>query len=470
MLHCYRWQACDGAASSDVPAEAGPGAEAGQEEGLALRELLTSLQQLGLLLPEALPAGLPAFTLSAPASAAASAAAAAEKGASGGPAVADAAAVVAEAAPGAGQPSVQAEPCVGGSPPNSGGWGRGSPASIQVRLVPAGTLQLSCEQQQLLLGCSHALVAHMFARGRYCGAAGKLVAADPPAGQVATESTAGAAKSLAAGEATAGRAAASLAPAAGLDQQIAASQAQPLPLNPAAEPDSQMTDGTLTGNAALVLPSGQQQSSRPELQSAAAEPGAEPGSAEDAQAAEAAGRLVRNALHRVLLLHDGRGLPRSKRARRAGPASPLEAGAAEADEAGFLLVPLAAAWGSVGAAEASAGVASSPAGGSKGSRDDSRFATLIDWHAVQDIAAAASFQGTLLDWLQHQAAGEGCSAAKAQSPAGSTPAKEQPSARQPDSAALRRALGGRVLVTTYNNSAYLYRWGPVRGGFDCHGS
>lgn len=420
-LHCYRWKAIGAAAGH-------AGSEAGSEADTALQELLQSLQLLGLLLPQALPAGLPAFTLSAPAP----------------PASAASPAAAAEAA----------EPGSGGEPPHRGS---SSGASIEVRLVPAGTVDLSKEQQLLLLGCSHALVAHMFARGSYYGASGKLVATDSPAGQPVRASRAVAGSCAASDGLPEGSAAAATPRAAGTARRAAAEeQLLQTPMPRAAQQDADMADAEAAGSPAPAPPSRQDGG---EEKLAATEAEAAPGSQDDAQAASEAERLVRNAVHRVLLLHDGRGLPRSKRTRRSSPAGPLAAGAAAADEAGFLLVPLTAVHDSGDAPEA--GDEGSKPDCCRGSGDGGSFDTVIDWSTVQGIASDASFEGTLLDWLRSRAAREGrCTVGPA---AGSGQADSQPDASCLESAALREALRGRVLVTTYNNSAYLFRWGATLG-------
>lgn len=441
-LHCYRWQATTTTAGQ---AQAGPGEEAaaGQEADPMLRELLTHLQQLGLLLLEPLATSLPDFALSAPAPHAASVAPAA---AAEGPSSAAANAAAAGGA-GAGPPSAQAEPGGGGSAPDGSGsaTGTSSPASIRVRLVPAGTVDLSCEQQQLLLGCSHALLAHMFARGSYCGAAGKLVAADRPprqsGAQAAGCATQGDARSSAAGAGANGAAAADRSPRGACPEL-------PLPAPaPEAEHDASMPDAAPVQEHTAVQPG--QRSQETEAAAASAGPAAVAGpEAHDMAAAEAAAaaqRLAQDAVHHVLLLHDGRGVPRSKRQRCAGPAGSLPAGAAMAAEAGFLLAPLSAARDVTCAA--AAGRAGHGAGGSCGSS----LQDLIDWPVVQDIAAAAGFEGTLLDWLHSQEAGTAL--------VGQPTAGCQAAGTQAGTSLVDQALQGRVLVTTYNNSAYLYRWG-----------
>ncbi|KAL4418837.1 hypothetical protein ABPG77_001500 [Micractinium sp. CCAP 211/92] len=417
-LHCYRWKAVGAAAG-----QAGTGA--GPEADPALQELLQSLQLLGLLLPQALPAGLPAFTLSAPTP----------------PASAASPAAAAKAA----------ELDAGGEPPHRGS---SSGASIEVRLVPAGTVDLSKEQQLLLLGCSHALVAHMFARGRYYGASGKLVATESPAGQPVRASRAVAGSCAASDGLPAGSADAATPKAAGTARRAAAEE--PLlqtPMPRAAQQDADMADAAAAGCPASAQTS--RQDGGEEIP-AAAKAKAESGSEDDAQAAAEAERLVRNAVHRVLLLHDGRGLPRSKRTRQSNPAGPLAAGAAAADEAGFLLVLLAALQD---------GREEAPEEGSRlDFGDGGSLDTIIDWPVVRGIASDASFEGTLLDWLRSHAAREGRSTVGLAT--GSGQADSQPDTSCLESSALSEELRGRVLVTTYNNSAYLFR--SVAEGLGVH--
>lgn len=185
-------------------------------------------------------------------------------------------------------------------------------------------------------------------------------------------------------------------------------------------------------------------------------------SPEDAEAAAAAEQLAHRAVHSVLLLHDGRGLPRRNRHRAGGAAAKLAAGAAAAGDAGFLIVPLLGhvpgmeqagegrqEQGGKVEAGSSRGEASSQGRAVGGARRGDAAAG-VDWGAVRSIAATAAFKGTLLEWLrqqvqeqvQEQAQEQGGQAAGSSSCSG---------------AAMRKALAGRVLVATHNNAAYLYR-------------
>ena len=440
--HCYRWQA-------GAPASACAGGPSGSSAAAdpQLQELLSSREGLGLLLPEALPHQLPAFTLYAPAPPAPSDAntAAAPAGA------AAPAANAAMAAGGAGGAS--APPGDAGATIAAGAAAASSSGSsiLEVRLVPAGTAELSQAQLRQLLGCSSALLAHMFARGSYCGGAAKLIATQAPAapGKPAAASDGGEAPSPAAAAAAAN----DLETTA---EAAAIEEAEPMPLEGTAD-GTKIANGTAGGSpaaaeaqvapetplAATVSSFAAVNPRAADTAGAAAEAAAEtapgaagftavrPAAGTEAEAAAAAEQLVQRAVHRVLLLHDGRGLPRRKRPRPGEPGGEgLAACPPATDDAGFLLVPLL-------------GGQCKPGSGSQ-----------VDWAAAQGIAASATFEGTVLDWLQQQ---------EQQEQAGQPNAEEEDGA---DTAAgssgtstglRRRGLAGRVLVTTYNNTAYLYR-------------
>jgi hypothetical protein len=138
----------------------------------------------------------------------------------------------------------------------------------------------------------------------------------------------------------------------------------------------------------------------------------------------------------VLLLHDGLGVARTKRPRQveAGGGG-LAACPSAADDAGLLLVPCLGRQGKQGCS----------GGTDSGSQ--------VDWAAAKGITASAAFEGTLLDWLQQQEQQE--QAAPGTEGEGAADAAAGSSSR---SIGLRRSgRAGRVLVTTYNNTAYLYR-------------
>jgi hypothetical protein len=151
MLHCYRWQVTGSASSSSANPQ--------------LRELLTSLEQLGLMLPDPLPRNLPGFSLAAPGADAAP------------PAVRGAATAAARGASGA--VGAAARSTGGGTVNTSGGPGGSSRSSnagrLEIRLVPFGTAELSRGQLQQLLDCGSVLLAQMLSQGSYTGAAGKLI-------------------------------------------------------------------------------------------------------------------------------------------------------------------------------------------------------------------------------------------------------------------------------------------------------
>ena len=313
-----------------------------------------------------------------------------------------------------------------------------------MRLVPAGIAALSLPEQQALCECSQALVAHMLSRGAYCGAAGKLVAAVSGAGQgqslggTERASTATEAAQAAAGPATLTLAAGGEAPAA--PPSTAELQPSRAALPAAGQAAEQARGVTVVGPASVD--------------------GAEAGgqaTEEDAEVAEAAAQLVSKALHRVLLLHDGRGLPRSVRQRRGDPADGgVSASLAAADEAGFLLVALSALDGTAATGTADDGSINGKGGA------EAEGSTAIDWQAARRIAAAAAFEGSLLDWLRLPGsnAGDGGSGGGDQhgmtvdDGGGSNGGSAAPALGP---TAVRRALSGRVLITTYNGAAYLYR-------------
>lgn len=407
-LHCYRWQAAlPGGAGGDAAADALAAADGADPE---LAELLGSLQQLALLVPEPLPGRLPTFTLAAPAPASPAA----------GPA--DGSSPGGEAAEEPGNSTVPHATAAGGGESASSGGG-----TISVRLVPAGTLHLPREQLQPALCCSSCLLAHMFARGGFCGAAGKLVAAEPDPEAAASPAVDGDAPSAPAGASPGG-----------------GSGGEGAPSTPAAAraPTSTALKGQVDEPAPMQVDGPTDSVSEAAIGAAPAPPAAAAAAdSEDAEAAAAASALVRSVLHRVLLLHDKRGLPRPKRSRAEEQAAELAASAAAADEAGFLLLPLlGGAAGASADASTSSGAAASTVDGA------------VDWAAVQEIAAAASFEGTLLQWMQRSQA-DGVSQADGKGGEGACP---------PPRASAAARLGGRLVLTTYNGQAYLCRCAGAR--------
>lgn len=417
-LHCYRWQAV--AAEDARDAEAAAAAADPQ-----LCELLGSLQQLGLLLPQPLPQQLPTFSLAAPAPPSPAATVEASPTDDAGAAAAKACAGLAGARSPSGDAGAAGSPVAG----SSGG------GSISVRLVPAGTVQLPQEQLQLALGCSNCLLASMFARGSYCGAAGKLIAIDEPAaasaaGTAAADAAPKCGTTTAPASASGSPAPAPTAPPSSLPEQ------QPVPMQVDEAVGAGSSDALQAASASAAAPA---PVPTPETPAAKAAPATAPAEDGDTEAAAAAEALVRRVLHRVLLLHDKKGLARHKRSRAEEQAAELMACAAAADEAGFLLVPLLGSGAGSGGDGSHAGTDS--AGSSMGGGDDGS----VDWAAAQEIASVAAFEGTLLDWMQAQpeqvaAGGEA---------AGGTV--------EGASATRRSSLSGRVLVTTYNAQAYLFR-------------
>ncbi|KAL4860046.1 Endoribonuclease Dicer 1 [Chlorella vulgaris] len=172
MLHCYRWQVTGGASSSSANPQ--------------LRELLTSLEQLGLMLPDPLPRNLPGFSLAAPGADAAP------------PAVRGAATAAARGASGA--VGAAARSIGGGTVNTSGGPGGSSRSSnagrLEIRLVPFGIAELSRGQLQQLLDCGSVLLAQMLSQGSYIGAAGKLIGSAARQEPVAASTAAQAADAL----------------------------------------------------------------------------------------------------------------------------------------------------------------------------------------------------------------------------------------------------------------------------------
>jgi hypothetical protein len=79
----------------------------------------------------------------------------------------------------------------------------------------------------------------------------------------------------------------------------------------------------------------------------------------------------------------------------------------------------------------------------------------VDWATVHGIVELAKFEGTVLDWLRLQQERQ-----ERQQPEAGARAESEvaaPGHLSVSSAVVRRALTGRVLITTHNNTAYLYR-------------
>lgn len=495
-LHCYRWQAAaPGAALASDSTTAGgssladPAAEAANSP--QLWELLGSLQHLGLLLPTPLPGKLPTFSLAVPAAGSASSdqdvSPSGQRGRTAGTSSPAGAAAGPSSTGGAASSSKPPVPSSGSPPATTSRTAATSSGTISVRLVPAGAVELSAEQLKPLLGCSNALLAHMFARGSYCGAATKLISSEvgeedaapaeggesSPAGEAVQAGTGAAAAAEAGAGARDGPGTPLAAdPAAHSSPSAAAAAASsPEEAVEAGQPGQQQTAGAqqlapmqIDSGAAEAQPSVPAVASQPAVASSAttacAATAAAPLIPEDAEAAAAAQQLVERALHRVLLLHDKKGLPRRKRSRAEEQAAELASCATAADEAGFLLAPLLVA-----------GQAGSPAGGaecgcaSEASGSGSDSAVVLDWAVVREIAAVAAFEGNLLEWLSQQQ-GQGQDVQAAQGPATkatrSSGAEERSQAGPAPGSRLSgeraAALSGRVLVTTYNGQSYLHRW------------
>lgn len=369
-------------------------------------------------------------------------------------------------------------------------------STISVRLVPAGTVELAADQLKPLLGCSNALLAHMFARGSYCGAATKIIASE--AGEAGEEGAEGAAGDE--GSPDGHKASAGAQPWAGDTKAPGTPPAAAAPSSPPAEPAATASPEGVKPAAAAEQQPGEQQPEPMQVDSGSAgaqgdghtlptEPGAatsaEPAAAgaaaapvseEDADVAAAAQQLVQRALHRVLLLHDKKGLPRRKRTRAEDQAAELASCAAAADEAGFLLAPLLVEGGQAGTQVGGTGSASPASSSGSEGGSSSAAATTLDWAAVREIAAVAAFEGNLLEWLsqqeegqpQGQQAAEEASAFKVPCTAaeGSGGMVCRPSASGALNSKQAAALSGRVLVTTYNGQSYLHRW----AGGGCSGS
>lgn len=387
-------------------------------------------------------------------------------------------------------------PGSGGTSAAAGRTAGASTGTIRLQLVPAGTVELSADQLKPLLGCSNALLAHMFARGSYCGAATKLIASEageegdaPAEGAAGDEGSPNSQKASAGAQPRAGNTKAPGRPAAAADPAA--------PSSPAAEAAATASPEAMKPAAVVEQQPGEQQPKPMQGDSGAAgsqdadhTPPTQPGTAtsakhvatgapvskEDAEVAATAQQLVQRALHRVLLLHDKKGLHRRKRTRAQEQAAELASCAAAADEAGFLLAPLLVEDGQAGTLVGGPDSASPASGSGSEGGSSSAAATALDWAAVREIAAVAAFEGNLLEWLSQQEEGqplgqqavEGANAPKAPCTAaeGSGGMVDRPSASGALSSKPAAALSGRVLVTTYNWQSYLQRW----AGGGCSGS
>ncbi len=485
-LYCYRWQAATPggpmvAANGGSSIAADLAAEAANSP--QLQQLLGSLQQLGLLLPAPLPDKLPTFSLAVPAASNSAEQDGAPAGQPSGPTDASTpAAAISPSKDAGGEGASAGQPTGGGKRAAAVRTVGTTACTISVQLVPAGTVELSADQLKPLLGCSNALLAHMFARGSYCGAATKLIASeagevdaapaepaeggeDGPDGMAAAGAAAGATEAPGTPPAADPSAPSSppvvagsegMPPASGAGQQPGKQQHEPMQVDSEAgkaQPAGTTQPATATAAPAAAIAA---------ASTAPATAGTAPIRQEDAEAAAAAEQLVQRALHRVLLLHDKKVLPRRKRTRAEEQAAELASCATAADEAGFLLAPLLVEAGQAGTEMGDAGSgsqASCSGGGSNGA------AAALDWAAVHEIAAVAAFEGNLLEWLSQQEEEEGEERA-AEEPAtkaahsieAGAGSQSRPCKGSLLSSSHAAALSGRVVVTCYNGQSYLHRW------------
>lgn len=461
MLHCYCWQVTGGASSSSANPQ--------------LRELLTSLEQLGLMLPDPLPRNLPGFSLAAPGADAAP------------PAVRGAATAAARGASGAVGAAARS---IGGSTVNTSGGPGGSSRSsnagrLEIRLVPFGTAELSRGQLQQLLDCGSVLLAQMLSQGSYTGAAGKLIGSAARQAPVAASTAADALTRQPTGKKPEqpprkrarldpGPSSRVAATGAGRAEQHSSRPTQPdigTSCSPAAlrkppqdKGPQPASAGSLAASLWLEAPDKQlhvhvkapqaRQSGSPRTPAKdAAAAGAHHTPAKDAAAAGASHTPVKDA------------------AAAGGPAEKAETGASEdksgnrskkrrlsaaedgdgAGDTGFLIVPLLSprdARLAGGRMRQWQGRGARGFGRAPGTFRASTASSSINWAAVREIAGSASFGGSLLDWLRQQGRRQAAGRGYAAGGTGSSSDTKR---------LLGRVLDGRVLVATHNSAAYIYR-------------